>query len=51
MSDAQRLRDRARECRAIALGVRHSVDRQLLEEIAEDLGRAADDLDAKAKSE
>jgi hypothetical protein len=41
MSDAQRLRDRARDCRTLAKSARNQADAALLEEIA-------DELDAEA---
>ena len=35
--DAKRFRDRARDCRNLALSTRHQADREMLEEIAEEL--------------
>ena len=46
-----RLRDRARECRALAKGARSNVDASLLEEIAEELDDEARRIDAQAKLE
>lgn len=47
--DAKRFRDRATECRALAIGAHNQIDRELLEEIAADLDEAARDLEEAAK--
>lgn len=47
MSDAQRFRDRARDCRALAKGARNPADAALLEEIAEELESEADKIEQR----
>lgn len=38
MSEAQRIRDRAQDCRNLAKGCRFLCDREMLEDIAADFG-------------
>ena len=47
MSDAQKFRDRARDCRALAKGARNAADAALLEELAEELDAEADKIDQR----
>lgn len=42
MSDVEKFRDRARDCRALAKGARNRADAALLNEIADDLDAEAD---------
>ena len=49
--DLKRLRDRARECRALAKSARNESDAGLLEEIAEELDAKARRIEAEAKPE
>lgn len=46
--DAKHFRDRARDCRALAKSARHKIDADMLEEIAEELDEAADEIEAQA---
>jgi hypothetical protein len=45
MSDAQKFRDRARDCRTLAKTARNPEDSALLEEIAGELEAEADKID------
>lgn len=45
MSDAQRFRDRARDCRTLAKSARDPADAALLGEIADELDAEADKID------
>ncbi|NUQ18054.1 MAG: hypothetical protein HOP95_06315 [Sphingomonas sp.] len=45
MSDAEKFRERARDCRALAKGARNRADAALLNEIADDLDAEADKSD------
>jgi hypothetical protein len=47
--DAKRFRDRARDCRNIAIGTKYEVDRQMLEDMAAELESEADQIDAEAE--
>ena len=47
MSDAQKFRDRARDCRALAKGARNPADAALLEEIADELDAEADKMEER----
>lgn len=51
MSEAQRFRDRAIDCRALAQGARTEVDKTMLEEIAAELDAEADRMEAEATTE
>lgn len=50
MSEAQRFRDRARDCRVLAKSARNEADAALLEEIADDLDAEADKIDAEERN-
>ena len=45
--DAKRFRDRARDCRDIAIGTKHRVDRKMLEDMAVELDAEADLIEAE----
>jgi hypothetical protein len=47
MSDANRFRDRAIECRALAKSARSQVDAALFEEIADEFDAEAERIDAE----
>lgn len=48
MSDAQRFRDRARDCRTLAKSARDKADAALLQEIADELEAEADKMDRES---
>ena len=50
MSDAQKFRDRARDCRALAKGARNPADAALLEEIADELEVEADNMERRERT-
>jgi len=50
MSDAEKFRDRARDCRALAKGARNPADAALLKEIADELEAEADKIDRRERS-
>ena len=50
MSDAQKFRDRARDCRALAKDARNPADAALLEEIADELEVEADNMERRERT-
>ena len=47
MSDAERFRERARDCRALSKGARNPADAALLEEIADELEAEAEKIEKR----
>lgn len=47
MSDVKRFRDRATDCRALALGARNPEDAEMLGELADELDAEADKIEAE----
>ena len=50
-SDAQRFRDRASDCRALAKGARNPADAALLEELADELDAEADKIERREREQ
>ena len=49
MSDAQKFRERARDCRTLAKSARNPQDAALLAEIADELDSEADKIEARER--